>query len=79
MRALLSLIILVAGLGSAAAESIDIGPAVGAAIPKPFVVHDPAGAVSNFDDLTGPKGAVLVPLLHRAAARHAGHHRTLAP
>ncbi len=60
MRALLSLIILVAGLGSAAAESIDIGTAVGAAIPKPFVVHDPAGAVSNFDDLTGPKGAVLV-------------------
>jgi len=60
MRILLSLVVLLAGLTSASAESIDIGPAIGTAIPKPFVVHDAAGAISTFDDLTGPKGAVLV-------------------
>jgi peroxiredoxin len=44
----------------AGAESIDIGPAVGTAIPSPFHVHDSAGALQTFADLAGPSGAVLV-------------------
>lgn len=61
MRALmLALTLLLAVRGAVAAESIDIGPAVGATIPMPFAVHDSQGAVQTFADLAGPSGAVLV-------------------
>ncbi|MGE3333490.1 MAG: peroxiredoxin family protein [Rhodospirillaceae bacterium] len=62
MRALvLALTVLLGFSGTAArAESIDIGPAVGTAIPMPFAVHDSQGALQTFADLAGPSGAVLV-------------------
>jgi peroxiredoxin len=61
MRALVLALAVVLGFGGALrAESIDIGPAVGATIPMPFAVHDSQGAVQTFADLTGPSGAVLV-------------------
>jgi peroxiredoxin len=61
MRSLMMAVVLVAGLFSAAsAESIDIGPAIGTAIPNPFNVHDSQGALQTFADLSGPSGVVLV-------------------
>lgn len=61
MRAFLIALMVFAGLSQAAqADSIDIGPAVGASIPQPFIVYDSAGAEKRFADLTGEKGAVLV-------------------
>lgn len=60
MRAIIALLFTLIAVSSAAAESIDIGPAVGASIPKPFAVLTSAGAPSTFDDLKGPQGAVLV-------------------
>jgi peroxiredoxin len=61
MRAFMIAAAVIAGLyGPAFAESIDIGPAVGAAIPTPFAVHDPASELQTFEDLAGPSGVVLV-------------------
>lgn len=61
MRTFVVALALIAGLfGPAAGGSIDIGPAVGTAIPTPFSVHDSAGALQTFADLSGPSGAVLV-------------------
>src|SRR5688572_4757061 len=61
MRALMMALALVAGfIGAARAENIDIGPAVGAAIPTPFNVHDAQGALQTFADVSGPSGVVLV-------------------
>jgi peroxiredoxin len=61
MRAFVLALAVLAGLVSpAAAESIDIGPAVGTAIPSPFAVHDPAEELQTFADLAGPSGVVLV-------------------
>lgn len=61
MRAFIIALLLTAGLShEIAAASLDIGPAVGAPIPAPFVVHDSAGAASDFASLTGPAGTVLV-------------------
>ncbi len=60
MRALVMAFMLAFVFPAAAAESIDIGPPIGSAIPTPFVVHDAQGAVQTFADLTGPSGAVLV-------------------
>jgi len=61
MRAIVMALMLIGGMAAAAAaETIDIGPAVGAAIPSPFAVHDPAGELQTFADLAGPSGAVLV-------------------
>lgn len=45
---------------NAAAESIDIGPAVGSAIPAPFVVLDSTGSKRELSSLVGSSGAVLV-------------------
>lgn len=61
MRSLFMVLAFVAGLiGTASAESIDIGPAVGAHIPSPFHVLDSSGAQKTYADITGPKGTVLV-------------------
>ena len=61
MRTFFLVLTFISGLYSAAtAESIDIGPAVGTAIPSPFNVHDAQGALQTFADLSGPSGAVLV-------------------
>src|SRR5688572_13436445 len=61
MRGMIMALMMVVGLAApAAAENIDIGPAVGTAIPSPFQVHDSAGALQTFADLSGPSGAVLV-------------------
>lgn len=61
MRSLLMALALVASFfASARAENIDIGPAVGTAIPTPFNVHDSQGALQTFADLSGPSGVVLV-------------------
>lgn len=61
MRAFLIALMVLAGVSQAVrADNIDIGPAVGAAIPQPFVVYDSTGAEKRFADLVGAKGAVLV-------------------
>jgi peroxiredoxin len=61
MRTLMLAIALAAGLiGAVRAQSIDIGPAVGAAIPSPFNVHDSQGALQTFADISGPSGVVMV-------------------
>lgn len=61
MRAFMMALMLALGLSSAArSESIDIGPAVGTAIPSPFNVRDAQGAPQTFAEISGPAGAVLV-------------------
>lgn len=62
MRALMMAFAVTFGMmgGAAAAENIDIGPAVGTAIPMPFAVHDAQGAVQTYADLAGASGTVLV-------------------
>lgn len=45
--------------GSGLAQPIDIGPAVGSAIPA-LSVRDETGAVRGLADVAGPRGAVLV-------------------
>lgn len=62
MRAFnLSFVFVVAVLASAAAwaESIDIGPKIGAAIPASFSVHDQSDAAKTFSEITGDKGVVI--------------------
>ena len=61
MRAIILALLFIGGLvGAAAAADIDIGPAVGTAIPTPFAVHDPAEELQTFADLAGPSGVVMV-------------------
>lgn len=61
MRTIVIAILFAAGLfRMAAAESIDIGPAIGTPIPSPFVVRDGTGAKTEFADLSGTAGVVLV-------------------
>lgn len=43
----------------ALAEGIDIGPEVGANIPKAFAVRDQSDAAKTFGDITGEKGVVI--------------------
>ncbi|MSO72203.1 MAG: peroxiredoxin family protein [Rhodospirillaceae bacterium] len=45
--------------GAVAAESLDIGPKVGARIPEQFVVSDQAAVVRAFSDIVGEKGVVI--------------------
>lgn len=44
---------------AALAESIDIGPKVGSAIPAPITLKDGTGSAKTFADLIGEKGAIL--------------------
>jgi peroxiredoxin len=61
MRTLIIALLFTAGfIGSVVAEGIDIGPPVGAPIPAPFKVYDSVGTMSDYADLAGPSGAVLV-------------------
>ena len=59
MRAIILALTLLLGINNASADSIDIGPAVGTAIPE-FVVQDATGASKKFADITGSAGVVLV-------------------
>ena len=43
----------------AAIGPLDVGPAVGDAIPR-FEARDQAGRLRSFDDLTGPNGLLLL-------------------
>jgi hypothetical protein len=50
-------------LGAATVQAppslLDVGPAIGAAIPR-FEARDQAGRLRTFDDLKGPNGLMLV-------------------
>lgn len=63
MSPALSLIVLVAGLllpTTAWAQTIDIGPKVGAKISEPVGLRDAAGVPRTFADITDDRGVVLV-------------------
>ncbi len=65
MRAILSSLVIMFGLGAlalgpaSAAEMIDVGPAVGSYIPDAFNVRDASGAELSYADVSGEQGVVL--------------------
>ena len=56
-------VVLGLALGVAAAQAppspLDVGPAIGATIPR-FEARDQSGRLRTFDDLKGPNGLMLV-------------------
>ena len=61
MRTIFSTLVLVFCFGSLshAAESIDVGPAVGSKIPSDFTARDAKGNTVSYGDVSGEKGLVL--------------------
>lgn len=59
MPLLLSGLLLGAVTAQAPPELLDVGPAVGEAVP-PFEARDQAGRLRRFADLAGPNGLMLV-------------------
>ncbi len=65
MRAILSSLVILCGLGvwasgpASATEIIDVGPAIGSAIPDAFNVRDANGTERTYADVAGAQGLVL--------------------
>jgi len=59
MPLLLSRVLLGAAMAQAPPELLDVGPAIGEAIPR-FEARDQSGRLRTFEDLKGPNGLMLV-------------------